>query len=127
MTLDNRQSPRLRCNALVAYRTGEQGSVGIVTDVSAHGLRLLCQPPLDLDTTVDLAPLSGAYSGLPSCRGTVVWQIEEPMTGRREAGIQFFGERGWIGQLLNASGHDMGLEPTRPRLQTPRQSRLQIT
>lgn len=96
---ENRQEQRYRCSALVRYGSKGNYHVGIISDVSNSGLRLLLQPESSLGNRLELRPLSREPQVSEVCSGTIAWRLEDEMTGRRQAGVRVECP-GWVSNLF---------------------------
>ena len=84
---ERRKSPRVPISAKVEVNSGEQTLHYFTSDVSAHGLFLACQEPLDLGRVVQMQVSIPGLKQLLPLKGKIVRQVSSgPTPG---VGIEF--------------------------------------
>lgn len=98
---EQRAYPRHDCNILVSFESGHQSGVGVITDVSRHGVGLTCRCNGEIRGSIRVKPYHSQSPGSSSaCYGQVVWNKKASDSGQLHLGVELQLDRDWLSQLL---------------------------
>lgn len=100
---EQRAYPRYDCNILVSFESGHQSGIGVITDVSQHGVGLTCRCAGEIRGSIRVKPYRLQRSGAESaCYGQVMWNKKAADTGQLHLGVELQLDRDWLRQVLRS-------------------------